>query len=316
MIPCKLRLMSTLAAILTVAMMCGESTAWAETAAGGAETPAVSQVGSVPSDDGVPIAYETFGRGDPALVFVHGWCCDRGYWREQVGHFFPKYQVVTIDLGGHGASGRGRTNWTVEAFAEDVKAVVEKLDLSRCILIGHSMGGAVIVEAARRMPGRIIGLIGVDTFSNVELVLDETQIQAFMKPLRENFAKGTRDFIAAYMFTEQTDTTLSRRIVDDMASAPSTVGLSAMENLLRYNLMVALKDMRLPIQCVNSSLFPLNYDGGRRHAASFEVNFMDGVGHFPMLEKPQEFNQKLENAIQKLVAKSGKATGPTGTAGQ
>jgi len=68
------------------------------------------------SGDGVPIHYDVQGNGALALVFVHGWCCNRRYWDRQMGHFAAQYTVVGLDLAGHGASGRDRTQWTVPAF--------------------------------------------------------------------------------------------------------------------------------------------------------------------------------------------------------
>jgi DNA-binding transcriptional LysR family regulator len=56
----------------------------------------------VASADGVPIAYEVHGQGSPALVLVHGWSCDRSYWQGQVEPLSRHYQVITLDLAGHG----------------------------------------------------------------------------------------------------------------------------------------------------------------------------------------------------------------------
>ena len=56
------------------------------------------------SSDGVDIHYEVYGKGEPTLVFIHGWSCDRSYWRAQVEYFAKQYQVITIDLAGHGES--------------------------------------------------------------------------------------------------------------------------------------------------------------------------------------------------------------------
>ncbi len=92
-----------------------------------AETPPVATgpvVDSVTSADGVMIHYEVVGEGEPTLVFVHGWSCDRGYWKGQVDEFAKTYQVVTVDMGGHGESGLGREDWTLAAFGDDVAAVV------------------------------------------------------------------------------------------------------------------------------------------------------------------------------------------------
>src|SRR5918994_764401 len=91
----------------------------------------------------------------PALVFVHGWSCDRSYWSRQLPHFAGRHNVVAIDLAGHGESGVGRQAWTMPAFGDDVVAAVEQLGLESTVLIGHSMGGDVIVDAALKLPDRV-----------------------------------------------------------------------------------------------------------------------------------------------------------------
>jgi len=89
------------------------------------------------SADGAAIHYQVHDAGARALVFVHGWAGDHSYWDQQIQHFSRDYSVVTIDLAGHGSSGLNRDDWTMEAFGEDVTAVVEKLDLDGVILIGQ-----------------------------------------------------------------------------------------------------------------------------------------------------------------------------------
>ncbi len=92
-----------------------------------AETPPVATgpvVDSVVSVDGVMIHYQVVGKGEPTLVFVHGGNCDRSYWNAQVDEFAKTYQVVTVDMGGHGGSGLDREDWTLPAFGADVAAVV------------------------------------------------------------------------------------------------------------------------------------------------------------------------------------------------
>ena len=115
-------------------------------------------------------------------MFVHGVCCDGRFWDGQVNHFAPHYTVVRLDLAGHGTSGRDRPQWTMSAFGQDVVAVVEQLRLAQVVLIGHSMGGAVIVEAARRLPTAVIGLVGVDVspWKDVEQPRTPAQIAALL----------------------------------------------------------------------------------------------------------------------------------------
>ena len=133
-------------------------------------------VGTVKEPDGVDIRYEVAGSGEPALVFVHGWSCDRSYWRAQTDHFEASHRVVAVDLGGQGESGLGRKDWTMTAFGGDVRAVVEALALRKIILVGHSMGGHVIVEATQLMPDRVAALVLVDTFDNVDQRAERARI--------------------------------------------------------------------------------------------------------------------------------------------
>jgi pimeloyl-ACP methyl ester carboxylesterase len=121
------------------------------------------EMGTVKSADGVEVAYDVRGKGDTALVFIHGWSGDREYWKHQVEPFAADYRVVTLDLPGHGRSGRDRKTWTTTGFASDVEAVIKKLELKRVFLIGHSMGGPIALATAKRLPGVVIGVVGVDT---------------------------------------------------------------------------------------------------------------------------------------------------------
>ncbi len=255
------------------------------------------------SADGVSIAYEVRGDGEPALVFIHGWCCDRSYWEEQLPHFAEKYKVVAIDLAGHGESGLDRKEWTMGAFGEDVIAVVNKLNLDQVVLVGHSMGGPVILEAARRMPKRVIGLVGVDTLQNFEDKFTQEQIDDMFTPLRSNFAEATRNFVHT-MFTPNSDPALVEKIATDMSSAPQEVGLGALEGNVDFQnneKIRVLQEVQAPITCIPSDKYPTNIETNQRYAPSFQAKIMSGVGHFNMIEDPETFNLLLEETIQEFV---------------
>lgn len=259
---------------------------------------------TVVSADGIQISFNVQGSGTPALVFVHGWCCDKTYWDAQVPFFSKRYKVVTIDLAGHGESGLERKDYTMTAFGEDVEAVVDKLGLDNVVLIGHSMGGAVILEAAQRLPERVIGIVGADTFHNVE---QKVKMDELMALFRADFAETTADFVRA-MFTPTSDSVLVEKIVADMSAAPQQVGLGAVEALLNYRnseLTRALQQVRAPIRCINSDRNPTDVEAGRRYASSFEVALMSGVGHFVMLEDPETFNRLLDEAVAEFVRLAG-----------
>jgi pimeloyl-ACP methyl ester carboxylesterase len=123
-----------------------------------------TESGTVRSADGVPIAYEARGKGPTSLVFVPGWSCDRNAWRHQMDSLQGEYRVIALDLAGSGASGKGRTDWSIANFANDVVAVVRATDAKNVVLIGHSLGGPVALEAGLLLPDRVKGVIGVEAF--------------------------------------------------------------------------------------------------------------------------------------------------------
>jgi pimeloyl-ACP methyl ester carboxylesterase len=259
-------------------------------------------VDNVLSADGVSIAYEVRGEGEPALVFIHGWCCDRSYWIKQLPHFAQKYKVVAIDLAGHGESGLDRKEWTMGAFGEDVVAVVDKLNLEQVVLIGHSMGGFVILEAGRKTPQRVLGIVGVDTLNNFEEKYTQEQFENWIAPLRADFIEGNSNMVRT-MFTSEADPVLVEKIVNDMSSAPPTVGLGAMEGLFNFQsneIIQVLKEVKAPIACINSDLYPTNVETNQRYAPSFQAKIMSGVGHFNMMEDSETFNRLLEESIQEF----------------
>jgi pimeloyl-ACP methyl ester carboxylesterase len=256
--------------------------------------------GTAKSPDGIPLSYTVQGTGEPAIVFVHCWCCDKSYWNDQVPYFEKKHTVVTLDLAGHGDSGLGRADWTVESFAADVVAVIDALKLKKVILVGHSMGGPVSLEAARMMPGRAIGVIGVDTFQDFGETYSEEQQKQWLAAFQANFPAVTDGFVRS-MFAAGADSALVARIAADMASCPPEVGTGAMKNMLRYDPAPAVKEITVPIRGVNADKWPTNVEGNKKLATSFDVKFMPGRGHFVQIEDPATFNRLLDETIAGIV---------------
>jgi pimeloyl-ACP methyl ester carboxylesterase len=261
-------------------------------------------VDSAFSADGVSISYQVQGQGEPALIFIHGWCCDRTYWEAQLRHFAQKYKVVAIDLAGHGESSLERKDYTMGAFGEDVAAVVNKLGLNQVILIGHSMCGYVMLEAAHLMTDKVVGLVGADTLNDFEFHFAPEQIDEWLNASRLNFTESTKGFLQD-MFTPNTDPALMKKIIADMSSAPAEVGISASEeifNFWRDDLIKVVKELKTPITCINADTNPTNVEGNQRYAPLFKVKIMSGVGHFVMMEDPETFNRLLEETIQEFVS--------------
>ena len=252
------------------------------------------------SKDKTPISFEVYGSDEPTLIFVHGWSCDGRYWRAQIPYFSSCYRVVTLDLAGHGHSGMTRSQYSMLAFGEDVKAVAEATETNQAILLGHSMGGSVIAEAARLMPDRVIGLIGVDTLGNIEYRMTKEELKNMLAPLEKDFRSGTREFVKQ-MILPYMDPQLREWILSDMSAAPPTVALSASNSMMsQYITGEAAKifdEIHLPVVSVNSDMWPVNYEGNRRHMSSFDAIILKGADHFLMLDRSEKFNRALKKAI-------------------
>jgi pimeloyl-ACP methyl ester carboxylesterase len=248
------------------------------------------------SKDGIPVRFVVHGSGTPTLVFVHGWSCDRSYWSRQVDHFAGRYQVVAIDLAGHGESGVGRGAWTMPGFGDDVVAVVDKLALGDLVLIGHSMGGDVIVEAALRLPDRVTGLVWADTYRTLGVPRTREEIEKVLVPIREDFVKGTRDLVRR-MFAPGSDGALVEWVAADMSAAPPEIALDALEHAIsnEHAILAGLRELTAPVVAINPDYRPTDIEALRRYGV--KAVLMSGVGHFLMMEDPDTFNRLLSEAV-------------------
>ncbi len=259
-------------------------------------------VDSLASADGTMIHYQISGKGEPTLVFVHCWECDMSYWENQVDVFNKNYKVVTLDLAGHGQSVSDRKNYSMQAYGEDVAAVVHHLEPDKIILIGHSMGGLVNIEAARRLGNKVLALIGVDTYNDFDFKYPEEQVQQYIQALEADFYSTTMGFVRG-IFPSEADSMIVKKIAEDMATASPEVGISSIRNVAAYDYIEALKDVSAPFFLINSDANPIDTIAGNKYTSSFNVKTMNGVGHFLHIERPDQFNQLLEATIQEITAK-------------
>jgi pimeloyl-ACP methyl ester carboxylesterase len=264
-----------------------------------------SVIAKIPSADGVKIHAESWGETGPVLVFIHGWSCDGSYWRDQIQDLSRDYRVVTVDLAGHGQSEAGRKVYTMEAFGQDVVAVLETWDLRDVTLIGHSMGGAVITEAALAAPNRVLGLIGVDNFQAVNMKLSSQQIEGFTSTFERNFPDFTRQWVSS-MFPATADSSLVVEISSDMAAAPPEVGLSAMGELLRWyggTGVERLAALQVPLLCINSDKEPTDEEAMKALIPRYQAFYLANTGHFLFRENPAAFNRILRDALAVIMPK-------------
>jgi pimeloyl-ACP methyl ester carboxylesterase len=268
----------------------------------GMEQPIESVEHSVSSADGIRIQYEVAGKGEPALVFVHCWTCDRSFWDQQYDYFARNYQVVRLDLAGHGASAGGRARYTMASFGADVAAVVNDLKLQKVVLVGHSMGGPVSVEAAKLLGDRVVGVVGVDTFyTPFEYPTEEAAIAEFVKPFEQDYAAASAGMVRS-MFAPGADPALVENTVNKFGhAADKTMAVQAMYDIFHWS----RDEGEASLAALGERLRNINGDPqGGSTPLHDSVILVPGTGHFVQLEKPDVFNEALSLALEELMTAS------------
>jgi sigma-B regulation protein RsbQ len=286
---------SIIRALLCVSLIGGFSAVAMSQAAG-----VPVQTRSVKSSDGVRIVYDVRGSGDTTLVFVHCWACNRFFWRDQVDAFSSRYRVVTLDLAGHGESGKDRKHWSTLGLASDVSAVADDLNLQRVILVGHSMGGPVSLEAARLLRGRVIGVVLVDTMHDVDKRRSVASAQADAERLRSNFTGYFSDLSS--IFSKSADPAI-RHWVEQQAQASDPAAAIALKlDTPNLDPKELFRQAGVPIRAINSE--PPFSDSTNivedRKYANYDVILVTDAGHFVQLERPEDFNRDLTRWVRDL----------------
>ncbi len=260
-----------------------------------------AHAGSVTGAGGVTIKYERHGTGGSTIVFVHGWTCDRSYWHEQVEVFSRDHAVIAIDLGGHGESSSDRDDWSIAAFGEDVAAVVEAEDLQDIVLVGHSMGGPVVIEAAQRLGDRVRMVVAVDTLQEpTRAPYTEEQSLELWAPFREAFAPALEDFVRKSFFLPTAPADIVDFVAKDMASASPDMALAAGHALTTWSAPEGIAAIgAIPFVLINANYRPSDEAGLHAVHPNARLLLINDVGHFPMLVRPLEFNETLKSTLSR-----------------
>lgn len=248
--------------------------------------------------NGTRLYYEVAGNG-PALVFLHAFGCDRRLWDAQTAHFAPRYRVVRYDARGYGKS--DVPAGVPYAHAEDLRALLDHLDIADAALCGVSMGGQNAIEMALRYPARVRALV---------LVSASLQGFPFSPAITELFMAMNRAARTSGVEAAKT-LFLASDVVGAAASsvAPMLADYSGWHWLndspvdaLKPPMMERLGELTAPTLAVigehNPDALREAFDYFVAHAPAARQLVLPRVGHFVNLEAPAEFNARVEEFLQ------------------
>ena len=252
------------------------------------------------SSDGQKICYKESGSGKTTLIFIHGWLGNAEWWDAQQKYLNSQYHIVQMDLAGHGKSDSSRKEWTSAGYADDIKAVADTVKSDAIILIGHSMSGAYVLEASLKIP-KVKALILIDTLKNLDEAFTEQQAEEILfTQYMTDFKYAVENFLPQYLFVEQTPADVKERLQYEFLQNKPELAINLLRPLYKTDFNTIAKQVQIPVIAINSDASPTDLEANRKYLKNYDYVIIEGVGHYPMLEKPDEFNVILDGVIKRL----------------
>ena len=256
-------------------------------------------------------------RGD-ALLLVHGHPFDRTMWGPQVAHATAAgWRVIVPDLRGYGETTVVPGATTLETFARDAVALLDHLGVGSFVLGGLSMGGQIAMELVRQVPDRVRGLLLADTSSAAETDAGKVERNAVADRLVAGGDEGMAGYAEELLPRMVAPVTLAeRRAVADhvlaMMRATSAEGAAAAlrGRAERPDYDATISALTVPTLVVvgDGDTYTPVAEAHRMHEVipGSTLVVVEGAGHLPNLERPDEFNAALDGLLR-AVAVSGSA---------
>ena len=255
------------------------------------------------------------GHGRPPIVFVHGFACGLADWDAQVAHFSRSHQTVAVDLRGHGASPGMAEECSIEQYGADVAEVMRTLELAPAVLVGHSMGCRVVVEAALQALDRTAAVVLIDG-SQFAPAMDAALKQSIATP--GGLQAVTRRWFED-MFTAKSNAAIAASVIDRAVGLPSPVGEKVVIDLVRYDvgrLALSLAGLPVPVmalqctysndkrerQTMSTGQTTPYLDLLRSRIPSVRIEIIPDTGHFPQIDEAGQTNALLDSFLATLPA--------------
>jgi pimeloyl-ACP methyl ester carboxylesterase len=249
--------------------------------------------------NGTNLAFEERGAGMPAFVFVHGWACDRSFFAPQAEHFARRHRVVSVDLRGHGESGKPQGPYPIAAYADDIAHIIEQPGLGKTVAVGHSMGGMIVLQLAAAHPDCVAAIVTVDS-TLAFLPRHRSAIEAVAAGI-EAGDHGPRTQFIKNMFIPTSDPQLVENVMTVMLDAPPHVAADAMRGALEFDCRAAASSCQVSVLHLAASPARMPPQSITERLPNVVIGCTVGAGHFNQLEVPDQVNSMIEGFLRHYV---------------
>jgi pimeloyl-ACP methyl ester carboxylesterase len=248
----------------------------------------------------VRLAYEEAGSKNPPLMLVHAWGGDRTWMRSLFDRLRARHRVVAVDLRGFGESDKPEQRYTIAAFADDLAWMASELRLQRPVLVGHSLGGAVVLEAAAHNPDLASGIVILEA-----LVVAPPPLVASFRPMLDALRSGAFAPALTQMTQQLTGPHLDPRdrdaIIDKTVTNAPHVMISSLESSLAYDGISAAARCTVPALYVSSGPWYTDVARFKELCPTLVTAQLVGCGHFFPIEVPDQVHPIVARFIDTQV---------------
>lgn len=246
------------------------------------------------------VYYQISGKGSTALLFAHGWLGKGEWWNSQRDHLQDRYTIVQMNMPGHENSELPKEELTAHHYAEAIAAVANDLPVEKVILVGHSMSGAYVLEASLKSP-KVKSIVVIDTLKDLDQVFTFEMADKMIFDLyRKDYKFAILNVMPQFLFSPHSPQEIKRQLQDEFLTRSGEMAIKLLAPLYKFDVREIAKQVTVPVRAINSDFSPVNVENNKKYLRDYKNEMISNCGHYPMVERPEEFNKILDKVLATL----------------
>jgi pimeloyl-ACP methyl ester carboxylesterase len=259
------------------------------------DTVATKQTNQIQGQEG-NIYIEDGGSGGLPVVFTHSFGGNSSHWKNQLKHLRSKRRAIAFDFRGHGRSSASSTaQYTAEALAGDIAAVVDGLDLDKFVLVGHSMGGSAAIAYADSHPNRVAGLVLAGTPGKTPVEISKPVIASLRS---DDYQKVMDDYMKKLVTDSKP--AVRAKLNNGVKKISREASINIIQAMFEFDPIDMVKRFKGPVLIIVTPNDQKQPNMLYNQMPGVQSKVIDGTSHWTQLDKPEEFNRTLDDFLKNI----------------